>query len=179
MRLALVFAVALAANGCSSVSSNTGVAHVSPSPTPAISGTVSNGSIAPAPGLTPPPPGVAGPTPLPGTDTQPDGNANTFSRRPVKGTEQKGPPPPIPYRTGPDGSQIATYMNSDGLPVEARVFKGNLPFTRVEATWLDAKTKLVKFTLKKGKVVELRTDQLAALNTASAAQLVELSKQAK
>jgi hypothetical protein len=69
---------------------------------------------------------------------------------------------------------MATTMNADGQPVEVRVFKDHPQLAKVEATWLGPKQKLLRITLRSGSTVELTTDQIADLSSASSELLVQL-----
>jgi hypothetical protein len=90
-----------------------------------------------------------------------------------------GSPAPLDFRPGPENSEIATTMNDRGQPVEVRVFKDHPQLQRVEAVWLGPTEKLLRITLRDGNTVEVKTDSIANLASASADVLVQLATGSK
>ena len=90
-------------------------------------------------------------------------------------TAPSGPPPPLQFRKVDEDSEIATSMNDRGEVVETRVFKSHSQIVRAEAVWKNAKDALVKITLKDGKTIDVKTDRLANLQTATTRDLMEIS----
>ena len=103
----------------------------------------------------------------------------TGRRVPPPRTVPLGTPAPLEFRPGAENSRTATTMDAEGQAVEIRIFKDHPQLVRVEATWLGPKDKLLRITLRNGSTVEVRTDQIAALATATSRQLVALAGAAK
>lgn len=107
-------------------------------------------------------------------------NAPAGGRRvPPPRTVPLGTPPPLEFRKGAENSLTATTMNDEGQAVEVRIFKDHPQLARVEATWLGPKEKLLRITLRNGSVVEVHTDKLSTLATATTQQLIQLAGAAK
>jgi hypothetical protein len=167
VRVALIFVLGVFSVGVSGCSSNP--SNLSPGKTPAGKPTTSTVRAAVA-NLDN---GTSQQTPLPVSNTD---NAVAGGRRvPPPRTVLLGTPPPLEFRKGAENSRTATTMNSDGQAVEVRIFKGHPKLARVEATWLGPKEKLVRITLRDGSTLEVRTDQLADLATATSEQLLKLA----
>lgn len=84
-------------------------------------------------------------------------------------------PLPLKFKKAAENSEAAITMNTDGSIFEVRVFKSHPQLAKVEATWLDAKEKALKFYLKNGQVLEVKTDRVADLPSTPAAQLLEIA----
>ncbi|HTH51713.1 MAG TPA: hypothetical protein VL501_07255 [Pyrinomonadaceae bacterium] len=174
--LLAVIAVATGTLGCSSDTSHAANGPAKGSPTlPMVSN--SNGLAAPANSNAAPLASNTGSSvPVPPGNFNSDQPVSTFNRRPPKGVLRPGPVLPPTFRTAGENSEYGLTMDPEGRPLEIRKFKGNAPITRVDATLLDPKTKLLKITLKGGKTVETRTDGKFSLQSATLAQLLQLSK---
>ena len=84
-------------------------------------------------------------------------------------------PPPLQFRKAAEDSEIATSMNERGEVVETRVFKSHPQIVRAEAVWKNAKDALLKITLRDGKTIDVKTDRLVNLQTATTRDLMEIS----
>jgi len=181
--ISLILVCAAASVACSVAQSTptTVAVRATPSPSPSVSATPMN---SPEMGATP----LVSPSPTPVDPPREitsgkDGTSNTSSgnslnerlqgRKPI--VDHKGPVAPLEFRPAAENSQIATTMDAQGRPVEVRVFKGDQRLERVEATWLDARQKLLKIMLRSGKVVEVKTDKIANLASAKASELATLA----
>ncbi len=95
-------------------------------------------------------------------------------RRPVD-VPAEGPPPPLSFTAAPENSEIATRMGSDGRIQEFRRFKNNPQLDRAEASWSGNSPKSLKIYLKDGRVVEVTSNRISNLKTATTKQLLELA----
>ncbi len=84
------------------------------------------------------------------------------------------PDPPI-FRPAPDNSESAVTMNKDGSILEIRVFKSHSQLAKVESTWFDPAEKSLKVHLKSGRVVDVQTEKLTNLNSASIEEILEVA----
>ena len=83
-------------------------------------------------------------------------------------------PLPLKFRKAAENSEVATTMNTEGDIFEVRVFKNHPQIAKVEATWVDAKEKALKIYLRNGQILEVKTDRLTDLASATASQLLEI-----
>lgn len=86
-----------------------------------------------------------------------------------------GPPPALQFRKADEDSEIATSMNARGEVVETRVFKSHPQIVRAEAVWKSAKEATLKITLRDGKMIDVKSDSLANLQTATTRDLMEIA----
>lgn len=89
---------------------------------------------------------------------------------PVSGT-----PPSPSFQPAAEDSEIATTMGPNGSFVEIRVFKSHPQLAKVEATWLDARTKALKIYLRDGRIVDKTSDRIPNLKQTTAAELLALA----
>ncbi len=83
-------------------------------------------------------------------------------------------PPPIAYRKAPENSEFAAYMDNGGKVVETRLFKGHRQIQKAQVIWADPKNRILKVTLKNGRVVERNADRIASLQTVSSAEILSI-----
>ena len=117
---------------------------------------------------------------LPISPATPANGNMSFAERRAEAMRRKmsvihpGSQEPLDFRPAGENSEIATTMNPEGRPVEVRVFKSDTNIARVESTWLDAHNRSLKFTLKDGSSVEVKTDKINSIADVTAAQLAAL-----
>ena len=107
--------------------------------------------------------------------TEPQNNFRDRVRRDRIDANPSGTPLPLKFKTAAENSEAAITMNTDGAIFEVRVFKGHPQIAKVEATWLDAKEKALKIYLKSGQVLDVKTDRIPDLPSATTAQLLEIA----
>jgi len=109
-----------------------------------------------------------------------ESNSKIVNKR-VRGNEAlvdadpSGTPLPPQFQPVAENSSWAVTMNPDGSVLEMRVFKSNPQLAKVEATSRGSNEKQVKFYLRSGQVVEVKTDRLGNLKTMTAAELLALA----
>ena len=110
------------------------------------------------------------------TGDQPASVADKINRanRPIDNAPA-GPPPPLQFQPAGEDTEIATTMTREGLMVEVRRFKNHPQITKIEAKWLGATDKELKYFLKNGKTVDVKTDKIGNLKTTPVSVLVELA----
>jgi len=85
------------------------------------------------------------------------------------------PLPRLQFREGAEDSEIATSMNSNGEIVETRIFRNHPQLGRVEAVWKSAKEATLKISLKGGKTIDVKSDRLVNLHSATTRDLIEIA----
>ena len=90
-------------------------------------------------------------------------------------TNPTGTPLPLQFRPAAENSESAVTMNRDGSVTEIRIFKSDHTLAKVEATSSGTKEKQVKFYLRSGKVIEVKTDRMGDLSTSTIAQLLAIA----
>jgi hypothetical protein len=108
-------------------------------------------------------------------DVHPKSPLGRANRRPVAETGPEGPPPTPTFTEAPEDSESTATMDAQGRVVEIRVFRKHPQLAKVEATWIDTKTKELKIWLRGGRVVTTRTDKIENLKVASTTFLMELA----
>ncbi len=88
-----------------------------------------------------------------------------------------GTPPSPQFHPAAEDSESAVTMNRDGAVVEIRVFKSHPQLARVEVTWLDPKNKDVKFYLRSGQILNVKTMRIGNLQTATTQELLAIAGQ--
>ena len=86
-----------------------------------------------------------------------------------------GTPVPPEFKPAAEDSESAVTMNSDGTALEIRVFRSHPQLARVEVTWLGPKDKDVKFYLRNGQILNIKTDRVPNLQTATTKELLEIA----
>lgn len=98
------------------------------------------------------------------------------AKHPVVDADPSATPLPLQFRPAADDSQIAVTMKPNGSVFEVRIFKSNPKLARVEATWLGEKEKELKFYLRNGTVLDVKTDKIVNLQSTSLKDLLEIAK---
>lgn len=119
----------------------------------------------------------------PGVTQPPPPDPNTIAANNPRDPKNKKPreihPPgpasvPSEPRSAPEDSEMSAMMNEDGSITEIRVFKSHPQIARVEATFLDPRSKKVKVLLRNGQVREATTDKIPQLNEAKTDQILSV-----
>ena len=79
------------------------------------------------------------------------------------------------FHPAAENSESAITMNRDGSVTEIRVFKSHPQLAKVEATSFGTNGKQVKFYLRSGKVLEVKTDHLGNLQTVTTKELLAIA----
>ncbi|CAN5580994.1 hypothetical protein BH10ACI2_BH10ACI2_21990 [soil metagenome] len=121
----------------------------------------------------------ADPNVIPNTETANVGAPldKRFNRanRPLVDADSPATPLPLRFAPAGDNSQIAVTMKDDGSVFEVRVFKSQPVIARVEATWLEGNERELKYSLKNGKILVIKTDRIENLKTASLPVLLDIA----
>ena len=120
-----------------------------------------------------------------GQNTDPNAAVNTGQPANVRGgrnfankkmiIDPSATPPPMQFHPADENSEWGVAMNGDGSVLEVRTFKNHPRFTKVEARSFGTNDKQVKFYLRSGQVVEVRTDRLTNLKTMTTAELLAIA----
>ena len=95
--------------------------------------------------------------------------------RPIAPIDPSATPVPLKFHPAGEDSQVAVTMKPDGRVYEVRVFKSHPQFAKIEATWVDGKTKDLEIQLRDGRILKVRTDQIANLQTAPTKDLLAIA----
>lgn len=79
-------------------------------------------------------------------------------------------------RAAPDDSDFYSTINNQGQPVEVRVFKNNSQLIKAERIYVTPDKKIIRISLKNGRVVELTDEQLPNFPAASAISIINAAK---
>lgn len=105
----------------------------------------------------------------------PPGSVAGKRERKIVDAPASGTPPPLNFREAAEDSEIAVTMNSDGSILEIRKFNTDPQLSRIEATWSGPKEKSLKIFLRRGKVLNVKTDRIQNLQTAPTSLLLEIA----
>ena len=83
-------------------------------------------------------------------------------------------PAPLVFKPAPENSEIAVTMQSDGLIVETRVFKGHPTLARAELSYGKGERTL-KVTLRDGRTLIVKADKIESLRDTMAAQIIAMA----
>ena len=106
---------------------------------------------------------------------QGDTIGNRANRPPRLDANPNGTPAPLQFRPAAEDSEIAVTMAADGRVVETRVFKSHPKLARVQAIWSKADAKTLKFTMRNGQTIEVKTNRLGNLQSATTNELLKIA----
>ena len=84
-------------------------------------------------------------------------------------------PLPLQFQPAAENSAAAVTMDDNGMIFEVRVFKSHPRLARIEATWVGEKEKDLKIFLRNGQELNVKTDRLKNLQTATIKDLLDIA----
>lgn len=119
------------------------------------------------PGITQPPP--------PDSNTVVGNNPRDPKNKKPRPVNPPGPPSqPSEPKPAAENSEVSAMMNEDGSITEFRIFKDHPRIAKVEANWMDPRSKNLKVFLKNGKILQAKTDQIPYLHEATSEQILRI-----